>query len=201
MRFLRDLLTLLALLFSVGVASIAVVKAVRSGLPAVVQDDHEAFVRRLTVGDVRDLPPDQQLRQMRQLERELRRGVDWEADYVRFKHRQRRLLVENLISLAELWVREKMSEWRSLPSVHQQDRYLDGEIHNLRNMKSLQDGAFVMAMNSRGGLARALLQSAALRFAQLPDKVEWTEFAAAARKRWTEKGMGELLPASGSPRD
>lgn len=203
MRYLRDLLTLLVLLACVGISVAAMMQAARTGLPVQFVDDHEAFVRVLAAGDIRDLPLDQQRRHLRQLERELRRGVDWEADFVALKGRRRKWFVENLVSLAELWIDERRADWLALPDARQRELYLDGEIRNLRNMKALQDGAFRVAMDESHGLSQALSASAKRRFEQAPwaRQGALVSFASEVQRRWKEQGFQGILPPNGPQPD
>jgi hypothetical protein len=203
MRFLRDQLTLLLFVALIGITGTAAVQAVRTGLPVAVVDHHDEFVRAMAAGPVVDLPPEHQNRMLRQLERELRRGVDWEADYRQLQRRQKRILVENLVSLAERWLDEKMVEYAELSDPYQCEQYLDGEIRSLKNMQGLQNGAFAARSDVPGGLMKALTASVKRRY----DQAGWLRrgqimsFGAAARERWASQGMQDLMTPTGPPED
>ncbi|MDZ4783677.1 MAG: hypothetical protein SGJ19_25800 [Planctomycetia bacterium] len=203
MRFLRDQLTLLLFFVLAGISAAAAVQAVRTGLPVAVVDHHDEFVRTLTLGPVVDLPAEYQNQMLRQLERELRRGVDWEADYKQMQRKQKRILVENLVSLAERWLDEKMTEYAELPDPYQREHYLEGEIRSLKNMQGLQNGVFAAKSDAPGGLAKAFSTSAARRFEQagMLRKGQLMGFAAAARERWASQGMQDILPPTGPAAD
>lgn len=203
MRFLRDQLTLLVFIALIGITGTAAVQAVRTGLPVAVVDHHDEFVRNLLAGPVVDLPPEHQNQMLRQLERELRRGVDWEADYRQLQRKQKRILVENLVSLAERWLDEKMVEYAELPDPYQREHYLDGEIRSLKNMQGLQNGVFAARSEAPSGLAKALTASATRRFEQanILRRGQLLGFAAAARERWASQGMQDIMPPTGPPAD
>ncbi len=203
MRFLRDQLTLLVFIALIGITGTAAVQAVRTGLPVAVVDHHDEFVRNLLAGPVVDLPPEHQNQMLRQLERELRRGVDWDADYQQLQRRHKRILVENLVSLGERWLDEKMVEYAELPDPYQREQYLDSEIRNLKNMQGLQNGVFAARSEAPSDLAQALLVSAKRRFAQagLLRRGLLTGFGTAARERWASQGMQDILPPTGPPAD
>lgn len=203
MRFFRDQLTLLLFVSLIGITGTAAVQAVRTGLPVAVVDHHDEFVRALVTGPVVELPPEHQGKMLRQLERELRRGVDWEPDYQQLHRKQQRILVENLVSLGEKWLDEKMAEYAELPDPYQREQYLDGEIRSLKNMQGLQNGVFAARSDAPGGLAKALSASAKRRLDQagMLRKGQLLGFAAAARERWASQGMQDIMPPTGPATD
>ncbi len=198
MRHLRDLVTLLALCLFVGVSVAATVQSVRTGLPVAAVDRHDELRRKLTAGQLTELPATQQVQLLRQLEIELRRGVDWEPEYDRLSRRKRNLLAENLVDLGELWLDEKMDEYASLPNHAERGQFLDSEIRRLKNFQSIQNGAFAAVQNEPGSLTQAVAKIASRRFEQagMLRKAELMGFANAARERWATEGLHDLLPPS-----
>lgn len=200
MRQLRDLITFLALALFVSVSVAATIQAVRKGLPVAIVDRHDELRQRLIAASVTELPDKLQNQLLRQLERELRRGVDWEQDYAALSSREQDLLVENLIDLAERWLNEKMEEYSRLPDYTEREQFLDFEIRRLKNFKGIQNGAFSVAREEPNSLVSALADSATRRFQQAGRlrQAVLMGFANAVTQRWGAQGMRELLP-SGSP--
>lgn len=138
MRRLRDLLTMLALCTLVGVSVAASVQAIRTGLPSPAEDRHEELLRALTAGRVNELPAEHQRVLLRQLENELRGGVDWQQTLDEIHPRKQRLVADNIGDLASLWMNEKMDEYFSLPNEYEKERYLDEEIGRVLRWKTTQ---------------------------------------------------------------
>lgn len=138
MRKLRDLLTLLILCSLVGLSVAATVQAIRTGLPTPAENRHEELRRSLTTGRVNELPIEYQRVLLRQLEGELRSGVDWQQELAATPPRKRRLTTDNLADLASLWLNERMDEYFSIPDQHDRDEYLDQEIERIIRWKTVQ---------------------------------------------------------------
>lgn len=212
MRKLRDLLTLLLLCALVGVSVAATVQAIRTGLPTAVEDRHEELRRSLAAGRVNELPIEYQRVLLRQLEAELREGVDWQRELDATPRRQRDLVADNLADLGSLWLNEKMDEYFSLPNEYEQEKYLDQEIERVmrwQTTEALRRSAAAendpeqrelamrvvrrMLTESQGGSRNARPMGRAF------DAARKALFFGAVQARWKELGVRSAFPTGPPP--
>jgi len=87
---------------------------------------------------VNELPLEYQRVLLRQLEAELRNGVDWQQELAATPPRKRRLTTDNLADLASLWLDERMDEYFSIPDQREREQYLDQEIERILRWQTVQ---------------------------------------------------------------
>jgi hypothetical protein len=218
MRKLRNLLTMLILGSLVGLSVAATVQAIRTGLPDPIKDRHEELRRSLTEGHVNELPLEYQRVLLRQLESELRDGVDWKRELESTPPRRRNQAVDNLAELINLWLNEKMDEYYSLPNEYEQEKYLDQEIARVLRWQttdslrmSVGPGASEEERAMVMGLVQQLIQHKlprqggvvpAFRNMDLALGIELSKkalFFKAVQERWQEIGVRNAFPTGPPP--
>lgn len=215
MRKLRDLLTMLMLCSLVGLSAAATVQAIRTGLPAPVEDRHEELRRSLAAGRVNELPIEYQRVLLRQMENELREGVDWQRELAATPRRQRNLVADNLADLGSLWLNEKMEEYFSLPNEYEQEKYLDQEIERVlrwQTTQSLRQSAAPGADPRQRELGMRIVQrmftgrfqrpggpALGMRQLNLSNFTREAQFFSAVQERWKELGVRSAFPTGPAP--
>jgi hypothetical protein len=218
MRKLRNLLTMLILGSLVGLSVAATVQAIRTGLPEPNKDRHEELRRSLTEGRVNELPLEYQRVLLRQLESELRDGVDWKRELEATPPRKRNQAVDNLAELMNLWMNEKMDEYYSLPNEYEQEKYLDQEIARVLRWQttdslrmSVGPGADAEERELVMGLVQRIVQHnilrpggvvPGLRNLHLIPGLEISRkamFFKAVQERWQEIGVRNAFPTGPPP--
>lgn len=210
MRKLRDLLTLLILCSLVGLSVAATVQAIRTGLPTPAEDRHEELRRSLTAGRVNELPLEYQRVLLRQLEGELRNGVDWQQELAATPPRKRQLTTDNLADLASLWLDERMDEYFSIPDQLDRDEYLDQEIERILRWKTVQsmrhsasNGVDAKERELAMGIAQRVMSGAFQSRATSPSPTarifRGTLFWNAVQERWKEIAVRNAFPTGPPP--
>jgi hypothetical protein len=198
MRRLRDLLTFLAFVGLVGISVTAAVRAWQTGLPPVAEDRREELRHLLAAGRVEDLPAEHQRKLLRQLENELRDGVDWQAELNEIPPKKRGMVANNIAGLASLWLEEKMEEYFSIPDSDERDQFVDREIQRVTNWQTTQSLRTKPTEGSEAeqALAKAVSQrvmSGALTSG--PDKkIRLALFLNAVQQRWRDQGLRDFAP-------
>lgn len=206
MRRLRDLLTFVFFFTLLGISLYAGMRAWRTGLPVVAQDHREELRRVLAEGPVEDLPIGHRRKLLRQLEAELRDGVNWQEELNQVQPRKRNLVANNIASLATLWLEEKMDEYFSLPSGDERDHFVDREIQRVshwQTTQSLRNRNDARTGDAERALAKAVsqrLMSGAL-LSRPDQKLRLAIFLNDVQSRWRSQGLGGLVPSGAGERE
>lgn len=197
MRRFRDSLTFLILVSLVGISVAAGVQAVRTGLPAPIEDRRDELRQMLTEGRVQDLPEQHQKQLLRQLEFQLSNGIEWGDEFQKIPPRQRRLAEDNVASLAALWFHEKLDEYYSLPNQYDREQFLDQEIQRVTRWKavrSFQSGAIddSAQRNVARDVGQRVMSEVMLRHPEDPMRAMavWT----AVQERWKVISLRNMIP-------